>query len=241
VVDGALVEPAAPDPLDALPSAEGLYPGAYPHIPEPMVFDLVRGLGAARGELEANALAITRLRRGAQLAWAPELEWAFADGHAVELELPMINQTLDSLKLALQGTLPERQRRFIHGWQLIGERFLRTKSYETTALYLAGVRPSGSAVSLFAMTGARLAAGGSAPRSLEWLVNPSLYVDLGGHLTVGLENNLAFHARGRLAELYSIPQVHWQMTRHMRLQIGGGVSVVHGQVAPVLATRLVLE
>ena len=31
----------------------------YPVIPEPMVFDMMRPLGAARGELEVNALALT--------------------------------------------------------------------------------------------------------------------------------------------------------------------------------------
>ncbi len=40
-------------------------------IPEPMVFDLVRGLGPQRGELEANVLAVAPLRSGDPAA--PEL------------------------------------------------------------------------------------------------------------------------------------------------------------------------
>lgn len=35
--------------------------GDYPDVPEPMVFDMVRPLGARAGELEVNTLAQTRL------------------------------------------------------------------------------------------------------------------------------------------------------------------------------------
>src|SRR5690606_26148017 len=72
------------------PRVPGLFPGAAPHIPEPLVFDLVRALGAKKNELEANALVVTRFRRGRPtFDWAPEVEWAVADDVAIELELPM--------------------------------------------------------------------------------------------------------------------------------------------------------
>jgi len=48
------------------------------HIPEPLMFDLVRGLGARQGELEVNSLADFPLNytttRG--IDWAPEVEYA---------------------------------------------------------------------------------------------------------------------------------------------------------------------
>jgi hypothetical protein len=62
-----------------------------PIIPEPMVFDMVRPLGARRGELEVNVLGLVPLKRdgGAPaIEWAPEVEWAIRDGFAVEFELP---------------------------------------------------------------------------------------------------------------------------------------------------------
>ncbi len=74
-------------------------------LPEPMVFDLVRGLGARAGELEANTLFMSPLRRGhAELAWAPEVAWAPIDDLALELELPVANMELEAVKLALQQT-----------------------------------------------------------------------------------------------------------------------------------------
>ena len=61
-----------------------------PEIAEPMVFDLVRPLGARRGELEVNALAQRNLSGpDRNVEWAPEIEYAVADGFAVELELPL--------------------------------------------------------------------------------------------------------------------------------------------------------
>src|SRR5688572_24541264 len=67
-------------------------------IPEPLAFDLVRGLGAARGELEVNTLGVVSLRRPG-IHWAPEVEYAFLDGHAFELELPFANQRFGGVKL----------------------------------------------------------------------------------------------------------------------------------------------
>jgi hypothetical protein len=76
-----------------------------PDIAEPMVFDLVRPLGARRGELEINALAQRNLS-GPEKAveWAPEIELAVADGFAIELELPLSGMHVTDYKVGLQGT-----------------------------------------------------------------------------------------------------------------------------------------
>ena len=44
-------------------------------IPEPMVFDLVRGLGADKGELEVNVLGVFPLESSdpRETEWAPEI------------------------------------------------------------------------------------------------------------------------------------------------------------------------
>ena len=66
--------------------ATGAGAGAAVRVPEPMVFDRVRGLGADKGELEANALALVPLNDTGvrDVAWAPEVEFAVVDGDRVE-------------------------------------------------------------------------------------------------------------------------------------------------------------
>ena len=50
-------------------------------IPEPMVFDLVHGLGVEKGAFEANVLALFPLNDTSdrEIDWAPEVEYAVAD------------------------------------------------------------------------------------------------------------------------------------------------------------------
>jgi hypothetical protein len=221
------------------PRVPGLFPGTYPYIPEPMVFDLVRALGAKRGELEANTLIVTRFRRGrADVLWAPEIEWAFADNLAIELELPMHNARVEALKAAFQATFPTKPRRFTHGVQVITEYLLTPQETELTVLYLAGVRLNGW--SLFAMVGARTVPPMDRPHHTQALLNPSIYYDVNERVTVGVEGNFAISERG-LFEGLVVPQVHVQLGRHLRVQFGGGVQVFEGLAYPVLATRIIVE
>ena len=123
------------------PRVPGLFPGQFPHIPEPLLFDLVRGLGSRAGEVEVNTLLVTRFRAGrVAVDWAPEVEWAFADGLALELELPMHERQLEAIKLAGQVTLPSSLANLTHGLQFIGEYLLTPREIELVGLYLAGVR-----------------------------------------------------------------------------------------------------
>jgi hypothetical protein len=225
------------DPGETDPRVHGLFPGTFPYIPEPLVFDLVRGLGAVKGELEVNSLFVVPLRPYRGVLWAPELEYAFADGYAFELEIPMHDLEVDALKAAVQGTIPEAWPRFIHGWQGIVEYTIRGE-LEVTALYLAGFRPR-KRTTLFAMVGSRATAVGSDDLRPELLLNPSIFIDAAETLTFGLENNLWIgpHRAGALV----VPQVHWQIARHFRLQLGAGVLADRDGVSPVLATRLILE
>jgi hypothetical protein len=55
VAAGANAQSAIPTSISGATSA------AIPAIPEPMIFDMVRPLGARRGELEVNALAKVNL------------------------------------------------------------------------------------------------------------------------------------------------------------------------------------
>lgn len=227
------------DPGESDPRVPGLFPGTYPHIPEPMVFDLVRGLGSKKGEVEVNTLLVTRFRRDSvELHWAPEVEWAFADGLALEFELPMTDRQLEALKFAAQATLPSPAENFTHGIQVIGEYLLTPEEAEFAALYLAGLRVGDAA--FFSMLGLRALTPMKALAEFEVLVNPTVSYDVNEQCTLGLESNLAVGLDGH-TEVALIPQVHFQISQHVRIQVGGGVSFSDGERRPLVATRLILE
>lgn len=200
-------------------SDEGTFSSVRPRVPEPMVFDLVRPLGAHRGELEVNSLfRFTPDGAPARLAWAPEVEYTFADGYGIEFELPMENGSVHAYKAAVQGTLPGPiPRRFIHGWQAIAERARHGGRPQLDLLYLAGSRwhPRWSA---FTMTGVR--------REQEddrgtFLGNYTLFFHASPDVTVGLESNLASTAAsGR--HVLVMPQLHLRKNR-VNVQIGTGL------------------
>jgi hypothetical protein len=90
------------------------------NVPEPMVFDLVRPLGAERGELEVNILAKFQTDADA-VPRALEVEYAFADDHSIELEFPVAGSRLYQYNAALQGTFGTFAReQGIHSWQVTG-------------------------------------------------------------------------------------------------------------------------
>jgi hypothetical protein len=226
------------DPGESDPRVPGLFPGAAPHLPEPMSFDLVRGLGSHAGELETNVLVTMRPRRGglARTTWAPEVEWAFADGLAIELELPMVDREVHALKAAFQWTAPSPNERFAHGAQVIGEYLLDEEATEITGLYLFGARLGSFAA--FAMVGARgVAAQGG---HVEIVANPSVFVDVHEAVTLGVEGNAAFGLRGGRSGA-ALAQLHWQIARRFRVQIGGGIEVEDGEVGAAVVTRWILE
>lgn len=228
-----------PDETD--PRRAGLFPGTTPHIPEPMVFDLVRGLGARRGELEVNTLGLVEIDRGSsRFVWAPEVEWAFADDYAIELELPMVDRHVEAVKLALQGTLPWRTRRTIMGWQVFGEVGLDRGASDVVAVYLLGHRFD-SVVSSLLMVGGRAEL--DPDEGLDggaFIGNGSLFFDVEEWLTTGLETNVTVVDRQRWS-VALFPQTHWQLSRHLRVQFSGGAELTPDGVMPVWGGRVILE
>jgi len=207
-------------------------------IPEPLHFDLVRPLHARRGELEINSLFARPLgRQGGHLEWAPEIEYAFLDGYAIELEFPMEGRTLAEYKVALQGTLPGGPEAFVHGWQTIGRRARQTRGASVDGLYLAGYRlhPKWS---VFSMQGVRRSRTDEA-RSWQPLFNPSLFHHTSERLILGLESNFAFGPRNERSQLI-LPQAHWTLNRRYSMQWGLGVARQHGgRAQPVSGWRLI--
>lgn len=218
-----------------------------PILPEPMVFDLVRPLGAKKGELEFNTLAIFPLRRKEklQIDWAPEIEWAFADGYAIELELPMMNGHIEAYKVAIQGTFPiPKSNSFIHGWQWISEYIREEQLMESTLLYLAGKELS-SGYSIFGMLGSRHNAfvNGSEirPRSIwNMLFNASFNRRVNKTTIISLEANYAYHF-GLGQELRLIPQIQYRVNDFINIQGGFGYEWFMGDRQPIFATRVITE
>lgn len=221
--------------------AEELYDGDdSPRIPEPMVFDLVRPLGARRGEAEINTLAILPLnRRLGDAEWAPEIELAIADGVAVEFELPFDEWSLAAYKTAGQVTFGTAfNNSFIHGAQGILLYDRETGNWAPTLLYLAGVQFD-ETWSALAMVGLRTEfAGDDRGNRTEKLFNFSLFKHVGDYTTLGIETNTSTSLLGN-SEFRLIPQVHHELQDHIMVQLGVGCLFTSEATIPELGTRLI--
>lgn len=232
-----------------------------PRIPDPMVFDLVRPLGAKRGEAEFNTLALIPLTRKTRrvddasdplglvrrspdrqgIEWAPEIEYVVTDGLAFELELPIENVSVEAYKAAGQATFGTLWNdRFIHGAQVIAQYNRDPRFWTTTWLYLAGFRID-KTWSIFGMFGPRFEHGSSiSGLHKELLSNVTLFADVTNRLVVGVETNLGQVLDGHSAFLV-MPQVHYEVDLHWMLQAGIGVRVTNDLTLPEIGFRLIRE
>jgi hypothetical protein len=232
-----------------------------PRIAEPMVFDLVRPLGAKRGEREVNVLGLVPLssksrrvdsvpdplglvRRSPDqqgIEWAPEIEWAVCDGIAFELELPMENVRLEAYKAAGQVTFGTAfDHRFIHGAQAIMQYDRHPGLWTTTLLYLAGFRFD-ETWSIFGMFGSRAEVSGQLPdKELELLTNVTLFADVTSRLVGGVETNLA-QTLGGNTELLVMPPLHYEIDRYWMIQVGIGARFTAAFTLPEAGFRIIRE
>jgi hypothetical protein len=203
-------------PLHAFEQAgDAAVSSGVPHIPEPMVFDLVRPLGVRRGEFEANAL-FQYVPESGEVEWAPEIEYGVFDGFAIEFELPFTGSSLQEYKAAAQGTLASAGG-FVHGWQVIARRARDDAEYSVDGLYLAGYSWPGP-TSMLSMIGIRTEGIGSALRNLA-IVNSAWFIDLSAALTLGLEVNLELAERSNYLVM---PQIHGDLSEQVTIQLGCG-------------------
>jgi hypothetical protein len=224
-----------------------------PRIPEPMVFDLMRPLGAHQGELEANVLGLFPIasRGGANgipdalglpgngVEWAPEVEYALLDGFTLELELPFENTRVAAYKGGVQWTFGKALgNTFIHGAQLIVEYEREPASWLPTLTYLAGLRID-EIWSVFGMFGFR---GITNPEhtgdELDGIMNVSVFADVAPQVTLGVETNLSESLGGKTNFLL-MPPVHWEMTDHTRFQGGIGARITDQNMLTEASVRLV--
>ena len=212
---------AAPAYADFTEGSAALSSG-NPHIPEPLLFDLVRPLGAKKGELEVNTLAQQNVH-GGPLEWAPEIEYAFADGLAFELELPTENSKITDYKIAFQGTFANNLNNpnMIQGWQVIATKNRETAKYSSDVLYINGYRFMGN-WSTLNMIGLRKPEFGKSSNAIG-LVNNNLFYDFSPRYTLGLELNHEIDTKG-VWRYSATPQVHVDLNSNITVQAGAGVS-----------------
>ncbi len=216
-------------------------------IPEPMVFDLVRELGARQGELEINVLAEFPLSSNSsrQIDWAPEIEYAIWDGFAVEFELPFEDGTLEALKVALQYTFGKSASgSFIHGTQFMVEKIRKTDKWDISLLYIPAYRFN-SIWSVLALLGVRQQVGSdSQDKTTTLLLNATVFAEITERTTLGLEFNNSDPGdfdEGEELELLIMPQIHLKFSEHLSLQTGLGAEFTDKGVNATAALRMIAE
>lgn len=232
-----------------------------PRIAEPMVFDLIRPLGAKRGEIEVNVLGLVPLRQESSrlnqvqdpvglirrspdreiIEWAPEIEYAVCDGVAVEFEVPMENSHVEAYKGAAQVTFGTvLNHRFIHGAQAILQYGRDSSVWTTTGLYLAGFRFNDT-WSVFGMFGGRGEVAGPVPKKeVELLANITMFADVTDRMVAGIETNLNQVIGGNTGMLF-MPQLHYEIDRYWMIQGGAGAHFTTGFTIPVTGFRVIRE
>lgn len=209
-----------------------------PDIPEPMVFDMIRPLTAKAGEIEVNALAQRDLTgpRG-ELEWAPEVELAVADGLAVELELPLINNRIVQYKMGLQKRLGTfRGGRSVHGVQYLGLHDREEGGWTSTLLWLLGNRfgERWSTMTMLGVGDVTLREG----NETGTIINHSTFYDVNPDTVLGLEVN---RQNGQGAYWLLMPQVHRAIGK-LGVQGGVGAERARGErFRPRLGLRIIRE
>lgn len=212
-------ELSSPESLGSIEIATRPSHRNIPHIPEPMYFDLVRGLGASRGEVEINSLFSTSPGSGT-FSWAPEIEVAFRDGFSFELEFPMENRNREALKVALQGTFNTfHSHQGIQGFQVIAERSSNRQGTKFDALHLLGHRFN-HRWSAFFMQGVRTGLGAKRGQ-VSGLFNPSVFFEAGPRLVLGVESNLVF-GRSTQRRFLFLPQTQISLNHGFAFEFGTG-------------------
>ncbi len=205
-----------------------------------MIFDMMRPLGAKRGELEVNTLGTLPLSgNGQQMHWAPEVEYAFADGWAVEFELPFEGRRLAELKVGLQASFgSSNDGRLVHGIQYFGVYDRAHRSYRSTVAYMIGHRFN-DRWSMMSMVGLADVSARRASGRNGAIINHSTFFDLSDHSVAGLEIN---YLGGREGHILVMPQWHQRLSSMTNVQLGIGIEKGrHDAVRPKAGARLIRE
>jgi hypothetical protein len=220
-------------------AGEGLA-NTYPHVPEPMIFDMMRPLGAAKGELEANTLATVPLSGpDGTIAWAPEVEYAFADGFAVEGELPFEGRRLAELKLGLQAAFNSfNNGSSAHGVQYLGIYDRHGKRYSSSIAYMLAHRWNDRWSSVTMAGLSDISRKGGEGRNAA-ILNHSTFYDASARSVVGVEVN---YLGGDAGHVLVMSQLHQRFADVLSMQVGLGAQKAKGEpVRPKAGLRLIRE
>ncbi len=207
-------------------------------FPEPMLFDMVRGLGATQGELEVNTL-VQLPSDPFEVIWAPEIEVAIIDGFAIELEVGFVDADFVGIKLGLQSTLAMAEDASVaHGLLALAEHLPDDEVIEASLSYILGLRlaPNWSVVSIMGPAleshlGVETIGGGLLNATLFWAPRP--------RWVFGSEQNLALFPNEHLFRW--MPQAHYQIDRRFQLQIGAGYLLINRRSSFEAALRIIVE
>jgi hypothetical protein len=209
-----------------------------PEIPEPLVFDLMRGLHAPAGEIEINTLM--QLDRHGDLQWAPEIEYTIADGMGIEFEVPFENRERESWKFGFQFRLGYDAQN-VHGVQLLAERFDANEDTAYNALYLLGHRFN-ERWSVLGMLGPQALRQRGGDWTWRGITNLALFHDHSNGLTSGVEVNWLQRSNWRREALTITPQMHWHLSANWNVQGGIGLTKPPQQSwEPVYTLRVIWE
>jgi hypothetical protein len=228
-------------------------------IPEPIYFDLMRGLGAKQGELEVNSL--TKVSKGLKPVISPEIEYAVFDNHALEFEFAIEDKIISELKLGYQFSF-NKYYNYQHGLQFIYQ-FSTLEYAETyTAVYISGFRwgPrwSGLVMNGFEFFSGKNFLGAGAldqsddlpirrlfPRNIQsqrYIWNGNLFYDLNKNWIFGMELNLQTNFK-REREVLILPNVSYHSSKIFSMQMGIGLNkeLEANIYKPVLIMRMIGE
>lgn len=220
------------------------FEGNYSHeaeVPEPLLFDLVRRINSDKGELEVNSLIVQdKASELGETYIAPEIEYVFANGKAIEIEFPTLHGQIKTFKSALQFKLPDLLNQTI-ATQIIYENFLKKDTQEATLLLIFAKRIN-DRFSTLNMLGSRLVKGQDVHGKNKVLLifNHNLFYNYDSHFDFGLELNL----RGigsSFEELLIMPQFHALLAKDFKIQAGFGIAHDGYTPSPISAFRLIKE
>jgi hypothetical protein len=211
-------------------------------IPEPLFFDLVRRLGSEKGELEFNSLTrIEGTTKATELLHAPEIEYAFMDGGAVELELPMEGSTLKAIKGAFQFTFGRfgNRSQWIHGFQTFYETGLEDLHEQIVTTYILGHRLS-HRISYLLMLGPAISLGPNVATRTSGVINMTIFYNSSREVDFGLEVNW-MGPQAEFKRLQVMPQLHLLFQKDWKVQAGFGIIDTGKPLELTSAFRIIKE
>lgn len=205
-------------------------------FPEPMVFDLMRGLDAKKGEVEVNSLFFSE--NTDVINSSPEVEFAAADGLAFELELPIQNRQVEAYKFGTQYTIFTSPN-FQIGIQGIYEKFGQVDREDYYLTSIVDYKIS-SRFSFVGIIGGRSAVYTGIVDHNVFIMNLSLFYQIKDQFYVGVENDKNFYFVDQPVKVSTIPQVSFRINKVMRMQAGVGFDW-HNNKNIQGFTRMILE